>query len=89
MKLKDELVSSLQFQKVKDYELAWVDAVLKTRNVQTENEKQISVSNSALDFGYSLHPLPKEEATTKAVGLEADLASKFDLCRVSWRCSRL
>ncbi len=64
MKLKDELVSSLQFQKVKDYELAWVDAVLKTRNVQTENEKQISVSNSALDFGYSLHPLPKEEATT-------------------------
>ncbi len=62
VKLKDELVSSLQFQKVKDYELAWVDAVLKTRNIQAENEKQ--TPQSSVDLGFSLHPLPKDTGKT-------------------------
>lgn len=62
MKLKDELVSSLQFQKVKEYELAWVDAVLKARTVPSENNEN-KPPTSALDFGYSLHPLHKEEST--------------------------
>ena len=64
VKLKDELVSSLKFQKVKDYELAWVDAVLKTRNIQAENEKQIAVPTSGLDLGFSLHQLPKDNSNT-------------------------
>lgn len=57
------MVSSLQFQKVKEYELAWVDAVLKARNVQSETNNNENKSASALDFGYSLHPLHKEEST--------------------------
>lgn len=60
VKLKDELVSSLQFQKVKDYELAWVDAVLKTKNIQPEN--QIAIPTSGHDLGFSLHPLAKEKS---------------------------
>lgn len=64
VKLKDELVSSLEFQKVKDYELAWVDAVLKTRNIKAENENQIAIPTSDLDLGFSLYPLPKEELSS-------------------------
>lgn len=62
VKLKDELVSSLKFQKIKDYELAWIDAVLKTRNIENENQilSQASFMSRNLDLGFSLQQLPKE-----------------------------
>ncbi len=63
VKLKDELVSSLKFQKIKDYELSWIDAVLKPRIIQSENENQTAVQpfmTRNLDMGFSLHQLPKE-----------------------------
>ena len=65
VKLKDELVSSLKFQKIRDYELAWIDGVLKTRNIQAENETNqsmtpVPVMSRNLDLGFSLHQLPKE-----------------------------
>lgn len=59
VKLNDELVSSLQFQRVKEYELAWVDSIIKSR----KNEKQDDVTplaTSSVDVGYSLHRIPKE-----------------------------
>jgi cleavage and polyadenylation specificity factor subunit 2 len=62
VKLKDELVSSLKFQKFKDYELAWVDAVIKPNNKDSEtysNEQPVSSTNSG-DTGFSLHPIPKD-----------------------------
>jgi cleavage and polyadenylation specificity factor subunit 2 len=64
VRLKDELVSSLKFQKLKDYELAWVDAIIRTKNFQAESEtfNPTSSSTNMLDFGLSLHPLPKENA---------------------------
>lgn len=63
VKLKDELVSSLKFQKIRDYELAWIDGVLKTRNIQAENETSqlmAPVMSRNLDLGFSLHQLSKE-----------------------------
>lgn len=62
VKLKDELVSSLKFQKLKDYELAWVDAVIKNTNVQSESEfdENQKSENYNADLGFSLHPLPKD-----------------------------
>lgn len=65
VKLKDELVSSLQFQKVKDYELAWVDAVLKTRNTQADKEKQVALPTTGFDLGFSLHPQPKDDSHSR------------------------
>lgn len=66
VKLKDELVSSLKFQKIRDYELSWIDAVLKTRNIQAENEMNqlVPVMSRNLDLGFSLHQLPKENLKT-------------------------
>jgi len=63
VKLKDELVSSLKFQKLKDYELAWVDAIVKTKNVQTDSEvyfseQQRQSGTSLVDYGLSLHINP-------------------------------
>ena len=56
-KLKDELVSSLKFQKVKDYELAWVDAIVKySSNVVLEGNE----TSGAGELGLSLHPISKE-----------------------------
>lgn len=68
VRLKDELVSSLKFQKLKDYELAWVDAIIRTKNFQTESEAFNQQNNNTgapnmLDFGLSLHPIPKEQLT--------------------------
>ena len=61
VKLKDELVSSLKFHKLREYELAWVDAIIKTRNQNDyENYNNVPVSNSNIQFGFSLHPMPKE-----------------------------
>jgi cleavage and polyadenylation specificity factor subunit 2 len=57
-------VSSLKFQKVKDYELAWVDSITKTRSILNENEAQqqnMLAISSNLDLGFSLHPIPKEQ----------------------------
>lgn len=59
IKLKDELVSSLKFQKVKDYELAWVDAVIKSGNFDAEFQSG-QKSESSAEYGFSLHPLHKE-----------------------------
>lgn len=64
VKLKDELVSSLKFQKIKDYELSWIDAILKTRNIEADNENQSFTPpfiSRNLDLGFSLHQLPKEK----------------------------
>jgi cleavage and polyadenylation specificity factor subunit 2 len=63
VKLKDELVSSLKFQKVKDYELAWVDAIIKynTSNESVEAGQNSELSSQQnLETGLSLHPLNKE-----------------------------
>jgi len=61
VKLKDELVSSLKFHKLREYELAWVDAIIKTKNQNDyENYNNVPVSNSNIQFGFSLHPMPKE-----------------------------
>lgn len=65
VRLKDELVSSLKFQKLKDYELAWVDAVIRTKNSQSENEFNLTNQSQQsqqnyLDYGFSLHPLSRD-----------------------------
>jgi cleavage and polyadenylation specificity factor subunit 2 len=61
VKLKDELVSSLKFQKVKDYELAWVDAVIRYNSVNENAESSSSLQQQQnLEMGLSLHPLGKE-----------------------------
>jgi hypothetical protein len=57
------LVSSLKFQKLKDYELAWVDAIVKTKNVKTDSEvyfseQQRQSATSLVDYGLSLHINP-------------------------------
>jgi cleavage and polyadenylation specificity factor subunit 2 len=57
VKLKDELVSSLKFHKVKDYELAWVDAVIKYSDTAAPVD---SGSSGAAEFSLNLHPLSKE-----------------------------
>ena len=57
VKLKDELVSSLKFQKIKDYELAWVDAVIKSASIE---EAGFESGQSSIEHGFSLHPLPKD-----------------------------
>jgi cleavage and polyadenylation specificity factor subunit 2 len=59
-------VSSLKFQKLKDYELAWVDAIIKTRNLN-ENEAYFNqpISSSNLDYGFSLHINPAVKDNTK------------------------
>lgn len=65
VRLKDELMSSLKFQKLREYELAWVDAVIRTREAQAENEFGQTSNNqatSSLEYGYSLHPLPRDMA---------------------------
>lgn len=61
IKLKDELVSSLKFQKIKDYELAWVDAVVKSGNFDAEFQSG-QKSEASTEFGFSLHPLPKDSS---------------------------
>lgn len=55
IKLKDELVSSLKFQKIKDCELAWVDAVIKSGNYDAEFQSGHKSESS--EYGFSLHPL--------------------------------
>lgn len=59
VKLKDELVSSLKFKKVKDYELAWVDAVIKYSGTGNEAVNERQQPNPEL--GFSLHPMNKED----------------------------
>ncbi|CAF1052808.1 unnamed protein product [Brachionus calyciflorus] len=59
VKLKDELVSSLKFQKIKDYELAWVDAVIKSGNLQETEFETGQKPEGSVEYGFSLHPLPK------------------------------
>lgn len=63
VRLKDDLMSSLKFQKLKDYELAWVDAVIRSNNQAEHEFGQTSQQSSGVDFGYSLHPLPREMTT--------------------------
>ena len=67
VKLKDELVSSLKFQKLKDYELAWVDAIVKTKNVQSENEIYFNETTTSglVDYGLSLHVNPALKDSSK------------------------
>ncbi len=63
VKLKDELVSSLKFQKIKDYELAWVDAVIKYNSPSESLETGQSTepnNQQNIEMGLSLHPLSKE-----------------------------
>lgn len=64
VRLKDELVSSLKFQKLREYELAWVDAVIRSKDEQAENEfgQSGNQTTPSLDYGYSLHPMPREMA---------------------------
>lgn len=59
IKLKDELVSSLNFQKVREYELAWIDGIIKPRNISNELNEMTHMSAS-LDSGFVLQPLTKE-----------------------------
>ena len=59
VKLKDELVSSLVFQKIKDYELAWIDGILKPRN-QLNEINEHSSTQQATDLGLVLQPFQKE-----------------------------
>ena len=64
VKLKDELVSSLKFQKFKEYELAWIDAIIKSNIKDSENYYNDILQQSTtanLDTGFSLHPIPKEQ----------------------------
>ena len=51
-------MSSLKFQKLKDYELAWVDAIVKTKSIINENEPIDQQPNSLVDYGLSLHINP-------------------------------
>lgn len=62
VKLKDELVSSLKFQKFKEYELAWVDAIIKPNNKDSESYFNDLAQQpiGAIDTGFSLHPIPKD-----------------------------
>jgi cleavage and polyadenylation specificity factor subunit 2 len=63
VRLTDELVSSLKFHKLRDYELAWVDAVVKAKEAQNpENEfgTTTTASSTNIDYGFSLHPVPRD-----------------------------
>ena len=57
MRLKDSLVSSLQFCKAKDTELAWIDGVLDMRVVK-------------VDMGVMLEDGAKEDAEDGDTGME-------------------
>jgi cleavage and polyadenylation specificity factor subunit 2 len=58
VKLNDELVSSLQFQRVKEYELAWVDSIIKPKSDnQNELITPLASSLAASNVGFSLHRL--------------------------------
>ena len=59
-------MSSLKFQKFKDYEFAWVDAIIKpksfadTENYATIAERSVQSMANNLDVVFSLHPMTKE-----------------------------
>lgn len=64
VRLKDSLVSSLQFCKAKDTELAWIDGVLDMRVVK-------------VDTGVMLEDGAKEEAEDSELAM--DIASDLDM----------
>ena len=52
-------MSSLNFQKIREYELAWIDGIIKPRNISNELNEMTHMSAS-LDSGFVLQPLAKE-----------------------------
>lgn len=64
VKLKDNIVSDLKFYKSKDYELAWINGIIKVKNRGSNADldiTNINIPQSALDLEYGLHPLNKEQ----------------------------
>lgn len=83
VRLKDSLVSSLQFCKAKDTELAWIDGVLDMRVVKVDTgvmleegakeKEEVEDTEQAMEVA----PEPEVDVNTTAVAAQRALKSLF------------
>ena len=73
----------MKFHKSKDYELSWVDGIIKAKNLQLD--KVITPSNVApasLELEYSLHALEKESKLNKHKAVFINEPKLYDLKQI-------
>jgi len=61
VKLKDNIVSALKFQKCKEYELAWIDGIIKVNHTEENQVAPLPTLLTSSLEELSLYPLPKEQ----------------------------
>jgi cleavage and polyadenylation specificity factor subunit 2 len=72
-------VSDLEFHKSKDYELSWVEGVIKAKNLQLDKAIIPSTAPTSLELEFSLHALDKDCKLNKHKAVFVNEPKLYDL----------